>query len=159
MGHRPPRFWFVIALCCAVAHAVSSFYWATGGDLLLNTVGQWAFDLRADAPVFAATMLAVVGVVKLAGGVVPLLNEQGRLPWPRLWWWLSVAGSAVLILYGAANIVGAVLGLAGGDYTSDERAALIGHAFIWDPLFLIWGLTLGAGLLASRRERVSGITP
>jgi hypothetical protein len=31
-----------------------------------------------------------------------------------------------------------------------DRQAMIGHALLWDPLFLLWGLLLAAGLGATR---------
>ncbi len=34
-----------------------------------------------------------------------------------------------------------------------DRRAMIGHVFLWDPLFLVWGL-LVAGLYVTRDGRV-----
>lgn len=31
-----------------------------------------------------------------------------------------------------------------------DRAGMIGHAYLWDPLFLAWGAALALGLIASR---------
>lgn len=33
-----------------------------------------------------------------------------------------------------------------------DRPGMIGHAFIWGPLFLAWGVALAAGLLAGTRR-------
>jgi len=42
--------------------------------------------------------------------------------------------------------------------SGSDRTALKGHAFLWDPWFLVWGLALGTALLLTRvpqrRERV-----
>ncbi len=32
---------------------------------------------------------------------------------------------------------------------------MIGHAFLWDLLFLVWGLLLAAGLYATRKTAPS----
>ena len=36
-----------------------------------------------------------------------------------------------------------------------DRPAMIGHALLWDPLFLVWGATLLASLWLSRTPRAS----
>lgn len=61
--------------------------------------------------------------------------------------WLA---AVVLVVWGGASCVLANLALAGllGDGPQD-RAALIGHACLWDPVFLIWGLLLLLGLRRS----------
>lgn len=34
-----------------------------------------------------------------------------------------------------------------------DQPGMIGHAYLWDPLFLVWGVAVTIGLLASRRPR------
>ncbi len=34
----------------------------------------------------------------------------------------------------------------------DELVAMRGHAWLWDPLFLAWGLALAVGLRQTRRR-------
>lgn len=133
-------------------HGLVSLYWALGGRQLLDTVGPWAVDLADDAPVAAALALFVVALVKFAGAAVPLLVEAGRLPGRRRWRVAEWVGAAFLVLYGGINTVIAGLVLSGvivpdGGY---DRAAMIGHALLWDPLFLGWGLFLVAGLALTR---------
>lgn len=104
-------------------HAGFSAYWALGGQWLLATVGHWA-----------------VGVT------------CGHVPWPRFWWAVSWAGGLLLVAYGAVNVVvnGAVLTRvirAAGGYDVD---AMIGHAWLWDPLFPVWGTALVLSLRYSR---------
>lgn len=87
--------------------------------------------------------------------MVPLLNEAGRLPSPRVWRWLSWAGAAVLILYGAANTAGGWAVLSGlvqptGGHDHD---AVLGHAALWDPLFLLCGCLLALRLQAAADRR------
>ncbi|MGO1553452.1 MAG: DUF3995 domain-containing protein, partial [Candidatus Corynebacterium faecigallinarum] len=68
---------------------------------------------------------------------------------------ISWAGSALLIVWGGVNTVTGNLVLSGlvepdGGY---DREGMIGHAWLWDPLFLVWGVALAAGLWFSRRPR------
>ena len=140
------------AAVVGLVHAGFSAYWALGGRFLLDTVGQWAVDLADRSPGVTAVGLGAVAVAKAAGAVVPLLVEARRLPGRRVWRALAWVGGVVLVLYGGANIVVAWLVLRGvvepeGGY--DERA-MLGHAALWDPLFLLWGALLVAGLALSR---------
>lgn len=148
---RRPSLFFLLAALLGTLHAVPSFYWALGGDWLLATVGQWAVDALGDDVLLAGVGLAVVGVVKLAAAWIPLLAEAGRIPWRRFWRALCWVGGPGLVLYGGVNVVVSSLVLAGvvgdGDYF---RPAMIGHAYIWGPLFLLWGAALTVGLVASR---------
>lgn len=150
---------YLTAACAvAVVHALPSFYWAAGGTAFVWTVGSWAEDLQRGRPLFTALALGVVGIVKLAGGIVPMLNAAGRLPAARLWWWASLAGAAVLVLWGGANTLlgGASLLGAFGEVSDIDRRALAGHVLLWDPLFLIWGLLLIAGLRVQRHSESWG---
>ena len=140
-----------------LVHAAFSLYWALGGRWLLATVGPWAVHLADTAPLAGALALALVAAVKVAAAAVPLLNNGRRLPAPRLWWRLCALGAAVLVLYGGANTVAGLAELSGllhphGGY---DHAAMLGHAALWDPLFLAWGLLLAWGL-ALRRGPASG---
>lgn len=149
-GHRLEG--FVVAAAAGVVHAASSLYWAAGGTWLLDTVGQWAIDELEARPGFARTVLAGIGLAKLVAAAVPWAVERGRLPGRRVWRPLSWIGAVGLILYGGVNTVVA-LAVLGGIVTPDggyERAAMIGHAFLWDPLFLLWGTALATGLWRTR---------
>jgi hypothetical protein len=62
------------------------------------------------------------------------------------------AGAALLVARGGSNTVVGQLVLAGviqpdGGY---DRAAMVGHAWLWDPLFLVWGISLAIGLWLTR---------
>lgn len=66
-------------------HAAASAYWALGGRWLLATVGSWAVDIAASAPLLSALALGAVALAKLAAAGVPLLVEYGRLRAARFW--------------------------------------------------------------------------
>ncbi|MFW6775028.1 DUF3995 domain-containing protein [Nocardioides sp. CPCC 205120] len=145
--------WLVAAGAAGLVHAAFSAYWALGGTWLLGTVGRWAVEWTREAPAGAGVVLATVAAVKVAGAVVPLLVEAGRLPGRRAWRGLSWAGAVVLVGYGTANAVGAWLvltGLAGSG--GGDRTALLGHAVLWDPLFALWGALLATGLWTTRDD-------
>lgn len=137
-----------------VAHAGFSAYWALGGRWLLATVGQWAVDLATGHPLAAGIALALVAAAKLLGATIPLGVAYGRVPWPRFWRGISWAGGLLLVAYGGVNTIVAlgVLGgviRPGGGYDAD---AMRGHAYLWDPLFLLWGGALVLSLWLSRQS-------
>lgn len=131
-------------------HALASLYWGLGGRRLLETIGQGAVELRDEAPWWLFPMLLLVGVAKVAGVLVPIANARGLLPRPRLWRGLSWVGAIGLILYGGGYAVLAHLTLAGRFGEVGDRQGLIGHAYLWDPLFLAWGLCLALALALAR---------
>ena len=155
-SHRPiARIGLLVACVAGLLHATSSLYWALGGRVLLPTVGQWAVDAVERSPVGAALLLGLIGLVKATAAVVPVAVEYGRLPGARLWRGVSWVGGLLLIAYGGVNVVagGAVLlGIIRPDGGYD-REAMIGHALLWDPLFLIWGAALVVGTGFSRPVR------
>ena len=156
-SNRDAHRWFVAAAVAGVAHALPSLYWALGGTALVSTLGAWAADWQREAPMQVMVLLLLIFVLKLAGALLPLANERGRLPAPRLWRGVSWAGAAVLMAYGAVNVVAALAALTGVVEAGPtmDTAALVGHAFLWDPLFLLWGLLLARGVWTSRPGRTS----
>jgi hypothetical protein len=134
-------------------HAGFSLYWALGGRWLLATVGQWAVDLSTDRPLAAGITLGLVAAVKLLGATIPVGVAYGRVPWPWLWRGISWAGGLLLVAYGGINTIVALAVLAGvirpeGGYDAD---AMRGHAYLWDPLFFLWGGALLLSLWLSRQ--------
>lgn len=149
-SHRPPV-GLLVAAAAGLAHATVSAYWAAGGDWLLDTLGTAVVERFADV----LWLLWVVAAVKVAGALGPLALH--RLGWPLrvLTRGACWAGAAVLVLWGGLNtVVGAAV--LGGLIRPDggyDRPGMVGHAFLWDPLFLLWGVGLTAGLWASGRTR------
>ena len=150
MAERSVETYFLVAAAVAgLIHAAFSLYWALGGRWLLRTVGEWAVDYAQEAPVAASVSLTTVAAVKGAVAIIPLLASRSPLPRPRVWRGLAWLAAIVLTGYGAVNSVLGWLVLAGAVTPAGgfDRQAMIGHAYLWDPLFLVWGLLLGAGLL------------
>ena len=109
----------------------------------------------------AGAVLGVVAPVKIAGSLVPVLVETGHVGGRRRWRALEWAGAVVLVGYGLLNVLVAWAVL-GGLLTSAagyDRSAELGHAALWDPLFLLWGLLLAAGLATTRTGWLPGKAP
>ncbi len=143
-----------VAAAAGVLHAAASLYWALGGRWLLATVGQWAVDLSARAPLTAGMALGLVALVKLLAATVPIGVAYGKVPWRGFWRPISWAGGMLLVVYGGINTVVSAAVLGGlirpeGGYDLD---AMRGHAYLWDPLFFLWGSALVLSLWFSRQE-------
>ncbi|WP_289603599.1 DUF3995 domain-containing protein [Arthrobacter sp. zg-Y877] len=142
-------------------HAGFSLYWALGGPWLLDTVGRWAVQESTESPVRTGLLLGFVALLKAAAAVIPTAAAYGRIRWPGLWRAVSWVGAAVLVLYGGANTVVSNAVLAGliRPAAGYDRTATIGHAWLWDPLFLLWGVALLGYLMLShsgRRKHLEG---
>lgn len=143
----------VRAACAAgLVHASFSAYWALGGQWLLDTVGREAVQVSSDSRLLTGLGLGLVALAKACGAVIPVAAAYGRIGWAGLWRGLSWAGAGLLILYGGVNAAVSNAVLAGWVVPADgyNFPAVAGHAWLWDPLFLLWGLFLGGYLLLSR---------
>lgn len=148
MRSPAPRVLVRVAAVAGLVHAASSLYWALGGTWLLPTVGRWAVRLSEQDPVRAGLALGVIALGKALAAVVPVAVDAGRTARPGLWRGISWAGGCLLVVYGGVNTAVALAVVTGavhpaGGYDVD---AMRGHAYLWDPLFLVWGVCLAVGL-------------
>ncbi|BDP42393.1 hypothetical protein DAETH_23620 [Deinococcus aetherius] len=143
-----------LACVLGLIHAAFSLYWALGGRWLLETVGQGPRELLKSGPLSVGASLGLIALFKAAAAILPVLNGQDRLPWPKLWRGISWVGGVFLILYGGVNTLVA-WGVLSGLVASPgyNRSAMLGHAALWDPLFLLWGAALVLHLWLSRPVR------
>ena len=144
-----------VQLACFVGliHAAFSLYWALGGTWLLDTVGQGPQGLVKSGPLSAGLALGLIALFKTLAAVIPLFNAQGRMPWPKLWRGISWVGSLFLILYGGFVTLTSLAVLSGLIKSEGfNRPAMLGHAFLWDSLFLLWGMALVWHLRQTRRN-------
>lgn len=150
---------FAASAVVGLLHAIPSLYWAVGGSALVGTVGEWALEWGQDLPGQVTAVLLAVFAVKVCGALVPLVNHLHPLPAQLLWRVIAWAGSGLLVLYGGANTMVAWLALAGwvGVAGDQDRTALLGHAFLWDPLFALWGVLLGLALWHTRNDGVQKV--
>lgn len=142
-----------LAACLGCVHAGFSLYWAAGGTWLLETIGQWAVRAAAEGGPLVTGVLAGIGVLKLVVALAPALVERfGTSGLRRPVRGLSWVAALGLTAYGGVNTLVAALVLFGVIRTDDgyDRQAMIGHALLWDPLFLAWGLSLLAALVLTR---------
>jgi Protein of unknown function (DUF3995) len=141
----------MIAAGVGTVHALVTIYWAFGGSALLQTVGP---DMVA---LFASRrwLLLPVAAVKLAVAVAPVVLDRRSWPWRPLTRGLAWSAATVLIFWGGINTVVGNLVLGGAMEPSGgyDRPGMIGHAWLWDPLFLLWGTALAVGLAGSRRPK------
>lgn len=146
--------WYYAAAGFAVLHAAPSLYWAAGGRALVWTIGDWATELATRYPVGASLALLMVALAKVTAGAVPILNSYGVLPARRVWQRIILIGSVLLAAYGAANTLFGGLAMLGwfGPLSESNRRALMGHVYLWDPLFLCWGTCLVIGTLSQLRS-------
>ena len=150
---RELSLWCVWTACIiGLVHAAFSMYWAVGGQWLLDTVGRWAVEQSLRAPRGTAFLLGLVALAKVAGALVPVALATNQLRRPGRWRAVVWLAAVLLVLYGGANtaVAAAVLGGLVRPAGGYDRAAMIGHAWLWDPLFLLWGAALLGYLLLSR---------
>lgn len=145
--------WVVYAAAgWAFLFAAMSFYWAAGGMLGANTLGEGieALALARDPEIIAITW--VTGILKFILGLLGLAlvaNWGRRLPRKPLLIAAWGAG-ALLTLYGIALLVEHGLILAGNRAIPGllgSMEAVRWHLFFWDPFWLAGGILF---LLAAR---------
>lgn len=151
------RFLVWAAGVAGTLHAGFSLYWALGGQWLLATVGKWAVELSVQAPLESGLALTAVATAKLLAAAIPVGVAYGRLPWRGVWRPVAWGGGSILVVYGGANTVVSCAVLAGLLRPPEgyDVAAMIGHAWLWDPLFFVWGAALVASLWYSRSRPAS----
>ncbi|TDM07502.1 DUF3995 domain-containing protein [Macrococcus lamae] len=139
----------IVFLIAGTLHSLATFYWSYGGELGLATVGEWTFKLKQQYGNRILIGLFFLGLFKLAATWLPAILYKKEVKALRL---ISYAGAVILIVHGGGNtIVGWLkfLNIIPRKNTLSE----IGQAFIWDPLFLIWGCSLLLFLLSTRVRR------
>jgi hypothetical protein len=144
---------FAAAAAAGVVHGAFSVYWAAGGGWLLSTLGAQLVDAFEGR----RWLLYLVGAVKIGFALAPFI--WATRGWPRLRVWRAGCwlGAAILIVWGGINTATGNLVLTGAIHPSGgyDHDAMVGHAWLWDPLFLLWGAFLTAGLAATSVQRPS----
>ncbi|WP_207838712.1 DUF3995 domain-containing protein [Williamsia soli] len=150
-GSRIATLAFTTAAIAGLLHGAASLYWAVGGRWQLESVGGWAVELADEHPIGSGIGLGLLAVLKALAAVVPAINERWHSPFYRAVRSCSWAGGVLLVVWGGMSALSAWAVLTGlirpsGGYDS---ATMIGHAVVWDPLFLIWGSALLTALWVS----------
>lgn len=136
----------LIATLVGLVHAGVTFYWAAGGQFLLSTVSDRATSIFDGNEQW----LYPVAALKALFALLPLLYllMRQRLRKARI---ILGIGALVLVLWGGINTVTANLNFFGVLNSGAEGNELIGHAFVWDPLFFIWGMAVVVFLVSTRK--------
>lgn len=140
----------IAAGALGIIHAAFSLHWAAGGEVLAWSLGTDLLDRFRGRE----WLLAPIGCIKLCAALAPLMLARAGWPLRRLTRSACWAGAIVLAGWGGLNTVVAHLVLTGAirPESGFDRAGMIGHAYLWDPLFLAWGVALAMGLIASRKR-------
>lgn len=139
--------WLWVAAVAGGLHAAASLYWMVGGTWLLETLGSTVLETFEGR----RWLLLPVVVVKAAGAAVPLFMNSWPRELRRLTRAVSWVGATLLVVWGGAGAIVANLVLLGVIDTGPiDRPAMIGHAWLWDPLFVVWGVSLAVGLWRTR---------
>lgn len=138
----------MIAAVFGAVHAGFSLYWAVGGSWLIWSLGTSLLSTFEGRE----WILFPVGIVKLLAAVAPLVLAQWGWPGRRFTRAVCWVGAVILIVWGGLNTVVGNLVLSGviTPTSGFDRPGMIGHAWLWDPMFLAWGVALCVGLVASR---------
>lgn len=124
--------------------------------MLLDTVGGAIEDLARDRSLWAVAVGTATVLLKVAAGILALalVHVPGGGRRQRFLLLANGVASAILCVWGAANVVVGALVL-GGVITSSadvDRHALRWHVLVWDMWFLVWGLALAVAVAAVRRR-------
>lgn len=119
-------------------HSLATFYWAFGGDLGLATVGEWTIEFKQTYGIKFLIVLLFVGILKLTATWIPIILTFKD---NKLISIISYIGGTLLIVYGSMNTISGWLKLL-GVISVNFKLSIIGQSFIWDPLFLLWGMGL-----------------
>jgi hypothetical protein len=127
----------------AFVFACISFYWAAGGRLGVNTLGEGMAALADDPEVIAFTW--ITGVLKLLAGLFPLALTQSFERFLPRWIWLAGSWSAGLLflLYGLGNFIQHGLMLTGNIPVAQllgTPSAVRWHLLFWDPFWFLGGV-------------------
>lgn len=148
-------FGLVAAAVLGAIHSGFSMYWSVGGTWLVWSLGS---NLQASFQGME-WVLAPIGLAKLIAAVAPIALARGGWPARRLTRSACWLAALALIAWGGVNTVVANLVLAGviQPESGYDRPGMIGHGYLWDPLFLAWGVALVIGLAKGGiAERAAG---
>lgn len=145
---------FLIGTLLGCIHAGFSFYWSAGGTWLVGSLGSTLLETFQGKE----WLLIPVAGGKLVAALAPVVLAFRGWPAYRLTRGICWLGALVLILWGGLNTIVGNLVLTGLIHTPSgyDHPGMIGHAYLWDPLFLAWGAALAVGLFATRRRNDPG---
>jgi len=144
------------AATLAFASAAVTLFWTLGGTLLLDTVGGAPEEIARERSLGSFALGTGVVLLKVSAGLLALAllgRVAGRLRRMALLI-ANGAASAILVMWGGANVLLSGLVLAGvitPDGSVDERS-LRWHVFLWDLWFVVWGVLIAVAVVRRRRR-------
>ncbi|NYE38381.1 hypothetical protein F4692_003529 [Nocardioides cavernae] len=144
----------LVAGLLGTLHAGFSLYWGLGGGWLVETLGTRIVEAFAGWE----WALVPIGVVKLVAAWFPMVVARRGWPARRLVRAACWVGALVLLAWGGLNTVVGNLVLAGAIVPDGgfDRPGMVGHAYLWDPLFAAWGCALLVAMVVTRRPSPAG---
>lgn len=150
--------WFAYAAAAwSFIFALISFYWAAGGTIGLNTLGDEINSLKGNA--WFTTFVWLTGILKVAAGLIAL-SLVGLFRVKNMHRLINIAAWGIgifLTLYSGANLA-ARAAMKLGWLVSPETmhsAAAYWHLVLWDPFWLLGGvLFLGCARLSLKPGKV-----
>lgn len=149
-----------LAAGLGLASAAVSAYWASGGTALLDTFGGQIESVgRRHGPWVVIGLAAIALIKTVVALAAPVFAGAGQGWLPRsatgqssraMGW----AAASVLTAYGGYLTIGGLLVKGGAIVIAGNGAskAFTWHVYLWDPWFLIWGLSLGLCLWLTRAQ-------
>jgi hypothetical protein len=151
-------------LACLLGLGFTGFNvsWALGSPWLVDTVFPIRWVPTSEMSTTLNPLVQWLAIIAKTGaallGLVTITQISARLPtWlrraARILGWVA---AGMITIWGATQTAwfslakAGVVRMPGDPWTS---RAINGHAFLWDPWFLIWGGILGYALWASRRTQ------
>lgn len=155
---RPSNVAAYAACTWAFLFAIMSFYWALGGTIGSDTMGNEIKDLALARDPWFIAILWGTGALKGIGGLfaLALVRKWGKL-FPKWLLLTAVWGAGVLLtLYAGANLFVRGLMAVGLMSTPESMhsAAARWHLFLWGPWWLLGGiLFIAAAWTFQRTEK------
>jgi Protein of unknown function (DUF3995) len=139
----------------ALVFAAMSFYWAAGGTLGLETLGnEIEREAEAREPDTVA-LIWVTGALKVVGAALALAlaRRWSHAFLSRAVGWAGLAVGILLIVYALANFAQHGLMAAGAVDTPESlgASAVDWHLVLWDPFWLLGGVLFTAAAWRYRR--------
>ncbi|MFI7585521.1 DUF3995 domain-containing protein [Spongisporangium articulatum] len=139
---RAARATAVLAAVIGLPYATLNLYWALGGHRWVSDYGTHIIGGTGGFAAVSALLAAGMLVAVVAGLAATGRREHSGWTWTA---WAAATGmaayGAVLVLIGVPDAL--------------DAPVYRWHAYLFDPWYLVWGLTLGTALLLAARARES----
>lgn len=148
------KLFIYVACAWAFIFAIPSFYWAAGGEVGLDTLGDEISSLQAE-PWFAV-FVWVTAFMKVALGliVLMLLRRYDSMLLNRAVRVVVWTAGVICIVYGGLNLLARLIMALGVIPTPDAMysSAAMWHLMLWNPWWVLGGVSLVLAVYATKRK-------